>query len=80
MNLPAILDQHLDDQCTQCERSYRWCECGLPAYFTTDVVVDAEQAVLACERWLLEAPAECPPGPATILRLWAAYRRAEARR
>ena len=22
--------QHLDDTCAQCERSYRWCECGLP--------------------------------------------------
>jgi hypothetical protein len=32
VNLPTILDQHLDDLCAQCERSYRWCECGLPDY------------------------------------------------
>jgi hypothetical protein len=80
VNLPTILDEHLDDRCAQCERSYRWCECGLPDYFTAEVMLDAEQAALACERWLLEAPAECPTGSATILRLWAAYRRAEARR
>jgi len=49
-------------------------------YFTADVLLDAERAALACERWLLEAPAECPTGSATVLRLWAAYRRAEARR
>jgi hypothetical protein len=80
VNLPAILDQHLHDRCDRCGRSYRWCECGLPEYFTAEVLQDVEQATLACERWLLEAPAECPTGSATVLRLWAAHRRAEARR
>ena len=41
---------------------------------------DPDLFALACERWLLEDPASCPTGHATVMRLWAAYRRAEARR
>jgi hypothetical protein len=79
VNLLDALDQRLDDRCDQCGRVYRWCECGLPAYFTAETLRDPERVRLACERWLLEDPAGCPMGRHTIFRLWAAYRRAERR-
>ncbi len=53
MSLVYRLYQHLYYPCAQCQRSYRWCECGLPYYFTAEVLQYSEQSALACERWLL---------------------------
>lgn len=74
--LPTHLDRFLDDQCDRCERPYLWCECSLPAYLATAMRGSPSDVALACERWRLEAPAECPTGRSTIMRVWGAYRRA----
>jgi hypothetical protein len=79
MNLPNLLDQHLGDRCDQCDRAYLWCECALPAYLGPEAFKDAETLGLACERWILEDPAACPPGNGTVMRIWGAYRRSELR-
>lgn len=78
MNLPTILDQHLEDPCPDCERPFLWCECALPGHFNLTPPLYEEAVTLAVERWMLEVPAS-PPTRAVALRLWAAYRRAGLR-
>jgi hypothetical protein len=75
VNLPAILDQHLDDVCAQCKRAYLWCEC-MPAYFTREAFQDMDIINQLLDRWQAEDPDACRPGLATIMRLWGATRRA----
>ena len=74
-SLPDNLHRHLDDPCPQCERAYLWCECSLPDYLADALRGSPNDAALACKRWLLEAPAECPTGRSTVMRVWGAYRR-----
>ena len=47
---------------------------SLPAYLADALRGSPSDAALACERWLLEAPAECPTGGARSCG-WGAYRR-----